>query len=355
MLQVYQSIFSFFALALSLNCSACAYQGNLEESPQTFVLDIKRIRIPGHSTAFNPSIVRWNGRLLMCFREIIEIQKVVSSQVFCSAESRLGLVFLDEEFNPVGEVQLLDLCTEEISSRVDDPRLVIVGEKLFLIYSDNIDKEVTQGGFRVYVVELAFNGLVFEIEQQEKMSQFQNEDQHRREKNWSPFEYSGSLLLVYSLSPHKVLYPLLGLETCVTIGNTWPELFWKWGELRGGTPAILVEGEYLSFFHSSLDMISDHSQGESALHYFMGAYTFRNELPFAITGMSLEPIVAKGFYSGESYQPYWKPVQVVFPCGLIEEGPYLWVTYGRQDHEMWVAKIDKRGLLDSLWPVDLKD
>lgn len=353
MRQVYRLIFSFFLFAAPMHCNARLI--NLEEYPQSFISDTKRIRVPGHATAFNPTLVRWNGRLLMCFRELIETQKILSSQIVCSADSRLGLVFLDEEFNPSGDVQLLDLCPEGTISRADDPRLVMVGGRLFLIYSDNNDPEVSQGGFRVYVIELTFNGREFEIEQQEKMSQFQNELAWRREKNWTPFEYGGSLLLIYSVSPHKVLYPLLGLETCVTVANTWPELFWTWGELRGGTPAVLVEGEYLSFFHSSMDMASEHSDGELSLHYFMGAYTFGKELPFAITKMSPEPLVAKGFYSGEAYEPYWKPVQVVFPGGLIEEGPFLWMTYGRQDHEIWVGKIDKRALLGSLQCVDVKN
>lgn len=354
MFQLYRSIFSFFLIIICTSSLAASIDLEKEYS-QDFILSTHRINIPEHPHAFNPTVVRWNGQLLMCFREIVETNKIIADTIFCSAESKLGLVFLDEEFNPQQPAQMLDLSRDGAPSRADDPRLLIVDDQLFLIYSDNVDKEVTEGGFRVYVVELLFNGDEFLIEQHERLAQFQNELPCRREKNWTPFEYRRSLLLAYSISPHKIFYPLLGLESCVTIGNTWPEIFWKWGELRGGTPAIFVDGKYLSIFHSSLDMASEHSDNETCLHYFIGAYTFSNHPPFIINGMSPEPIVGKGFYNGENYVPYWKPVRVVFPCGLVENGPYIWMTYGRQDHEVWVAKIDKWKLLDSLIPIDLKN
>ena len=79
----------------------------------------------------------------------------------------------------------------------------------------------------------------------------------------------------------------------------------------------------------------------------MGAYTFTARPPFAITHISAHPIVAKTFYHVPEY-PTWKPLRVVFPMGCIADENYFWVTYGRQDFEIWVAKIDKKGLYASL-------
>lgn len=329
-----------------------AAQNCLEEASQDFILEIRQIHIPDHPHAFNPSIIRWKGNLLMSFREIIENEDVVLQQIDCSAESRIGLVFLDDDFNPSSEVQILDLNGQGSYGRADDARLVTVGEKLYLVYSDNLDVDVTNGGYRVYVALLEFDGKDFAIGFQERMSHFEGERSSRREKNWVPFDYVGNLLLAYSLSPHRILSPLLGLETCVTIAKTSSDISWSWGELRGGTPGILVDGEYLSIFHSSLYMKTIYSNGKSVLHYFIGAYTFAGSPPFAITKMSPEPMIAKGFYSGEIYTPYWKPVHVVFPCGLMAEGSFIWMAYGRQDHEIWIAKIDKQGLLGSLVPIN---
>ena len=93
------------------------------------------------------------------------------------------------------------------------------------------------------------------------------------------------------------------------------------------------------------------SNGQTMAHYFMGAYAFSLAPPFEITQISPEPIIGKGFYIGKVYNPYWKPVKVVFPCGFIFDDKYIWVAYGKQDHEIWIAKIDKNGLLKSLNPV----
>jgi len=88
-------------------------------------------------------------------------------------------------------------------------------------------------------------------------------------------------------------------------------------------------------------------------HYFMGAYTFSNSPPFNITQISPEPIWAKNFYSGLNYERYWGSVRVVFPCGFFTDEKFIWITYGRQDHELWIVKLDKQGLLKSLIPIGI--
>ena len=98
-------------------------------------------------------------------------------------------------------------------------------------------------------------------------------------------------------------------------------------------------------------MSTVHSEELDMPHYFMGAYTFSQHPPFEITKISPEPIVCHGFYDGLKYKPYWKPVRVVFPCGYIMNEHYIYVSYGRQDHEIWVIKLDKHKLKNSLIPV----
>ena len=38
------------------------------------------------------------------------------------------------------------------------------------------------------------------------------------------------------------------------------------------------------------------------------------------------------------------------PCGFIANSDYIWVTLGRQDHEIWIIKLDKFKLMQSLVP-----
>ena len=319
---------------------------DLEEFPQEFVLETKQIRIAGYPDAFNPSIIRWEGRLLLSFRFIPDLkQKFVS---------RIGLIGLDEEFNPIGDPEILSFREEDssIPARIDDLRLIEVAGKLYIVYADNHHTVLTRGGFRVYVAELVSSEKGFLVKGIECLSDFPGENPNRREKNWTPFDYKGSLCLAYSIMPHIIFYLVNGESRCECVASTDFSVEWPWGELRGGTSGILDEGEYIAFFHSSTLMPSIHSEGSDILHYFMGAYTFSAEPPFAITRISPEPIFGKGFYSGMSYTPYWKPVKVVFPCGFVLDKNYVWISYGRDDHECWIVKLNKRELINSLHPVE---
>ncbi|MEN9654880.1 MAG: hypothetical protein RL235_992 [Chlamydiota bacterium] len=318
---------------------------NLDTMIDSMVIETKKIDVPGYPLAFNPSIIRWQGNLLMSFRVIPNRSQSFTSQ--------MGLVWLDDRFCPISEPQFIDVRStgSNIPSRAEDARLVQIGNQLWIVYSDNVDSTITAGGFRVWIAEVLFDGVSFSLFQTEPLLRFNGMIPARREKNWVPFDYMGDLHLAYSLTPHYILRPLLGQSTCETIDITAPSLPYdseQWGEPRGGTPALFDQGEYLAFFHSSCRLASTYSDGKEMLHYFIGAYTFEAHPPFSITRMSKKPIVGKTFYQGPVYKHYWKPVRVVFPCGYIIDGNYLWIAYGRQDHELWVAKIDKQKLIESM-------
>lgn len=323
---------------------------DLEDMSQEFVLDTKRLEIPGYPHAFNPSIIRWQGRLLMSFRDL----PYPHTSFTASFISQFGLVWLDENFDPIGLPQLL--ITQDKNSlippRSEDARLIAVGEKLYMVYSDNKDEKISKGGFRVYIAQLEYDGKEFSVHNIEGLLRFEGESNQVREKNWTPFSYCDQLLLAYSLVPHKILRPLIGTGECETFSSSDKDIAWDWGVLRGGTQGLVVDGkEYLTFFHSCKKMSTVHSSGAEILHYFMGAYTFSIDPPFEITAVSPEPIVGKGFYHGPIYKPYWHPVRAIFPCGFIFDDSFIWIAYGRQDHEIWIVKLDKEGLMRSLIPL----
>lgn len=318
---------------------------HLEETVSDFVLETIPVHIPEYPNAFNPSILQWQDRYLLSFRVIPDRK--------ASFNGHLGVVWLDAHFQPIGPAQLLDTreLFPDIPSRSEDARLITVGPHLYIIYSDNTEPKISRGGFRVYVAELVLEGSYFQLKQPECLAVFEGESRDRREKNWVPFDYQGELLLAYSLNPHLIFHPLRGLGACETISSSTSSIQWNWGALKGGTPALLDGGEYLAFFHTWKKMSSIHSDGKPSAHYFMGAYRFQAEPPFALTAISPEPIVAKGFYTGAQYKPYWGPIQAIFPCGYVMDDQFIWVAYGRQDQECWLVKLDKKGLLDSLIPV----
>lgn len=342
-------IFVFITSLIGYALSLDAYF-SLEIAPQSFVLELKRIKIESHPHAFNPSIVRWKGSLLMSFWIVRE----PDLDVFASGgDSEVGLVWLDDGFNPIGDAYVLDFCSP--TSRAQDLRLLNVGETLYMVYNDNQEEVVTEGGFRMWTAKLEFDADGFHIFHQQPLDYFDGACPTRREKNWVPFDYQGDLMLAYSLSPHLIFQPFDETACCQTVGITQSSIRWRWGELRGGTPAVRIDDQYLAFFHSCITFPSLESNDKNALHYFMGAYTFSKDPPFAITQCSTKPIIAKGFYSGMSYDYYWKPVCAIFPCGILVEDEFIWVSYGRQDHELWIAKIDRKELLESLKPVDQKE
>lgn len=320
---------------------------DLEKDLSPFILEVKRIQIDQLPHAFNPSVVRYKGRLLLAFRILREPEKGIG--LFSSGFSEIGLQWLDDDFQPTGDPFILDLTSKEGSiSRAEDPRLFLQDNRLYLIYSDNQEEYLTEGGFRVYMGELIETCEGFLLFDKVCFDEFPGECSKRREKNWIPFDYKGLLLFAYMINPHKVFFPLLSSGRLHEIADTSFDTNWRWGELRGGTPALLIGDKYLAFFHSSIEMRSLHSHGKTSLHYFIGAYTFSSAPPFEVLSMSEKPIIGPGFYSGIEYPPYWKPVNVVFPCGFLIENDLIYLVYGRQDHEMYVAKIDKRKLLESL-------
>lgn len=329
----------------------CSEPVDLEDSAQDFVLETKQIIIPEYPHAFNPSIIRWKGSLLLSFRVIPNPRQ--------SFTSWLGVVWLNENFEPISQPQklLTRNPSSKVPSRAEDGRLIAVGNKLYLIYSDNEDAVISKGGFRVYIAELDFDGRRFYIKHTssikhiERLSDFPSNNMNRREKNWTPFAYDNRLLLAYSLHPHAILEPQFGTNSAIALASSTSRISWPLGELRGGTCGLLDGDHYLAFFHSACKMATVHSSNKDVLHYFMGAYTFSAQPPFEITHISSEPIIGKQFYSGAEYTPYWHPVRAVFPCGFISNDTYIWIAYGRQDHEMWIAKLDKKKLYASLMPV----
>jgi predicted GH43/DUF377 family glycosyl hydrolase len=317
---------------------------DLCERVQSFVLEEKQIFIPGYPSAFNPSIVRWHdGRLLLAFR---------ARDPLTQSAHLMGFVWLNENFEPESEPTLLTIYGDRPLkiSRAQDPRLIKSGDKYYIVYNNILSDDDLETR-RMVTAELHYKDHQFYISSPQYHLCFSGDKKNWREKNWSPFDYNGTFHFSYSLNPHRVFLPFLENDRCETLAVTKGDIRWKWGELRGGTPSLLDGDEYLGFFHSFIDIKTVQSNGEKISHYFMGAYRFQREHPFALTHISPEPIIGKEFYTPPDY-PTWKPLRVVFPGGLVFNDDYIWVVYGRQDFESWVVKLDKKGLMDSLVHVE---
>jgi len=331
---------------------------DLEETPSSFILEMQRLEIPGFPYAFNPSILRTERGVLMSFRlgSYVHGSEICGHTPPCLSPqnrdtSKIGLIWLDDQFQIASQTQVLKIprSAEDVPFRPQDPRLIEVGGKIYLVYN-NFTRLGAATNQRMYFAELFYDGGQFALGASQCLIDFEEANPGKTEKNWTPFDYQGQLHFSYSFSPHTVFRPLDGTSSCITVGSTQGAIAWQWGHLRGGTTALKVGDEYLGFFHSVMSMKTVHSEQKKIPHYFMGAYTCAATPPFSLTAVSPEPIVGEGFYTGERYVT-WKPLIALFPAGYIFDENYIWVAYGKQDHEIWIAKLDKQGLLDSLVPV----
>lgn len=328
----------FFFSELSL----CANTSSTKSAKQKIVTSTKRIHLPKYPGAYNPSIMRLGDNYVMTFR-------FIPSRSYYHWISYIGIVLLDESFEPISEEQLLDtrLNDKRTPNQSEDARIFECDGKLYLIYNDNMELECPAMWERrdMYMAELFFDDGRFFLGDPVKLVFPPKYRDGPWQKNWSPFVWNGMILFSYLINPHLVIKPDLISGICTTCFETKKSVPWSCGSHRGGTPAQLVDGEYLAFFHSGIWKSSPCSDGKELWHYYMGAYTFSAEPPFEMTKMSSTPIEAPGFYTYSSHEK-----RVIYPSGFVVEGNNLYLSYGKDDYELWIATIDLNELKKSLVP-----
>ena len=315
------------------------------EPDQNIVIATKQFQFEHFPDAFNPSLIRFNDQFLLTFR-------YCPDRANQNWLSYIGVAILDESLNLVTEPELLKTRQRrsKTPSQTEDARLFSYKNKIFLIYNDNIDEIFFDQGKRrdMFIAELVYADGQFTVSLPLKLNYELKTYTQWQQKNWVPFEWNNNLFFSYRLNPHEVISSSLKNGTCYFSHETNPILNWEYGTLRPSSPPLLVDGEYLAFFHSGIRMRSPASPGWKAWHYFTGAYTFSAEPPFEITQISPTPILGEGFYALSSHEK-----RVIFPGGFVVDGPYIHLAYGKDDCEIWIATLDKAALQKSLIPVEM--
>lgn len=308
---------------------------------QKIVIATKQLLFEDFPDSYNPSILKVDEGILMCFR-------------YCPDRysdpwlSYIGIVLLDKTFEPISKPQLISTRTKnsKTKSQSEDARLFSYRGRIFLIYNDNMEVNDTSYTDRrdMHIVELFKKGDQYSASAPLRL--LHQEKSYLWTKNWAPFEWNGKLLISYTVNPHEILYANLLNGDCYSCYEIPANTEWQFGEVREGSPAQLVDGEFLAFFHSGTVLSSYASWGWNLWHYFMGAYTFSPEPPFAMTSYTPLPIVARGFYTQSNHEK-----RVIFPGGFVVMDPYIYVAYGKDDYEIWIATIDKAELKKALRPL----
>lgn len=334
-------IFAFFT-SLHLHSSEKKSINFKKIVNKTFKIDVSPF-----DEAFNPSLCKLGNEYVLTFRYLPE----PNTQPWISY---VGIMLLDDAFNPLSAPELLDLRQRNATapSQTEDARIFTYNDQLYIIYNDNRDvtNPSAEQHREMFIAEVIYNNDHFTASDPVKLMHSENYDTHKWEKNWTPFVYQDNLLLYYSIGPNQVLDLNWESEICRPLFTSLAKVNWSWGTIRGGTPAQMVDGEYLAFFHSSQHIKSNASTDAPRWHYFMGAYTFSAQPPFDIKKISQEPINGENFYIKSN-----QPKRVIYPGGYAISGDTVYVAYGKDDHEVWIASMSKAKLMQSLKPVKVKN
>lgn len=298
-----------------------------------------KIDLPEFPQSFNPSLLKTKNGYILSFRYLPEPIKEPWI-------SFIGLIRLDDSFQRLSEPQLIEgLGSRLTPSQAEDARIFEFNGDVFLIYNDNQGVTNTSARDRrdIFVAEIIDQEGRFEVKTPVKLVHPLHYSTRLWEKNWSPFVYENTLYLSYFLNPHEVLKADLDSGDCEPLHISQKTIAWDWGQLRGGTPGLLVDGEYLAFFHSMKPLKTNNGQ---MWHYFMGAYTYSATPPFSLTKVSPLPINDSSFYIDSD-----QPKRVIYPGGFAINGSNIYLAYGKDDHEVWIAVIDKNRLLQTLRPI----
>lgn len=337
----------FFLFTIPIVCFA-SIKNEFEDIAynQNIVIGTKKLVFEDFPDSYNPSILKVDEGILMCFR--------YSPERYADPWlSYIGIVLLNESFEPISKPQLISTRTKQskTKSQSEDARLFSYRGRIFLIYNDNMEVNDTYYTDRrdMHIVELFQKDGKYTASAPLRLLHSEK-SYFLWTKNWVPFEWDKKLLISYTVNPHEILYANLTNGSCYPCYETQADMEWELGPLRESTPPQIVDGEYLAFFHSGTTLASYASWGWDMWHYFMGAYTFSPTPPFEVTSYTPLPIVAEGFYTQSNYEK-----RVIFPGGYVVMDPYIYVAYGKDDYEIWIATIDKAELKKALKPVLKKD
>ena len=275
---------------------------------------------------YNCSLLKYRDRILLAYSQACGSPPV----------ARVCLCLLDNQFQPLpGTHRVLTPKIRDLPlNRINDPRLFSCGGIVYCnytaVFTDKACNGLTTGNglttLDPYTLLPLSDCLVGW------------KGCRKKEKNWEFFDFHGQMYCVYSITPHVVLR--VGADgVCHLAGSSESEIHWKWGEMRGGTPPILVGDRYYSFFHSSF-------QDGALLRYVMGCYSFEANPPFKVLSVSREPLLWPGIDDRPS--TCHPQLAVVYPCGSWLSGNNWLVSYGYHDSFCRIIGLDHDRILNGM-------
>ena len=247
--------------------------------------------------AMNPSICVHGGELWCVVRTVnywVKGRKygVNDPDGITRTENYLGRFRRDGRLTRMHKMRDLDRSPRQPSKVVgyEDVRLASVDGQLFGSATVH-----DRGGVQVAALRIESGNVVGATVQRTE----------RVEKNWMPFERNGKLAWVYSLD-----------STVVLPAGTKRKCPFAIGHLRGGAIAEFDRG-YLAVTHEAVDEVD----GRIYLHRFV-------QLNAKLVVTAVSPAFIFAHYGIE------------FAAGLIVDGGKVVVSFGIEDKEAWIMRVD---------------
>jgi len=309
---------------------------------------VKKIKIRDVFAPYNGALIEKKDGYWLLFR-----YDNIRQMYFNKIDSNVGCVELDQYLKQTNS----DFFTIETNSNSsEDPRILKMGEDFLVVFNDLFSAENGRRGMHIGKIN-------FEQKRADNVSPLDLKIA-TTEKNWSPFVYQdsngeSSICFEYQVShPRQILYlenlfdpkkQEIYQQAASLASIPWEK---KWGMPAGGTPARLVDGEYLAFFHSKF------RDKAGILWYVLGAYTFEAQAPFRIAKVSPYPILFEGIYDNEYLNTAEPTKCVIFPGSYAikeHDGKTLiQLACGENDSSVKVITFDKKELLESLVQIEKK-
>jgi predicted GH43/DUF377 family glycosyl hydrolase len=268
---------------------------------RTVRIDPAQLINPSEGKAFNASMIRWKGQLILVHRT-------------GWAGSNIRLVPLNDNYEPTDNPITLNLTHPAASFGREDPRLFIHNDRLHVAFT----------GFTGGVTHVLYAVLRDDFTTEAIHAPHYN-GRRGWEKNWSFFSEKGELYAVYSIDPHVTLK----IEGNVaTVHRQGPTSFpWRGGHLRGGASPVRIGNEWYHWFHGAIDLGAEWPTRQ----YNTGLYTFQPH-SHRVMRLAEQPVS----WANMANRPKDQYCSVEFIGGAIyDDARQVWVnTYGI--HDRWI-------------------
>lgn len=289
----------------------------------------KRDALPLPEGHFNPSILQYNGKLILATRDSWGHSKVALWELFNTERDWSG----EWRADPIGSYA----SANKDVPRLEDPRLFIDPEGHLCAALSLPD------GYPPKYVKMGYVRFAKDLSGIEDTIVFASPKQSLYEKNWQPFVDEGELRWVYGMKPYM---QVMGQKQTWTTEN---HLAWSGGVIRGGAAPVLmlphvrrdtvgVHGSwhrtpvYYSFYHGCLKRL------EGSV-YTIGCAVFDAEPPYRILRQTAAPFKDFGWPDQPAEGENVVKRYVLFPGGAVPYAGHWFIACGVDDSYARIVRV----------------